>query len=320
MRKQGANKGATTAFLVATPESGVDSIAVTYALLDPVMTVMRPVAAFVSAISAGILENIINKPKQQALAPSALSCPVDNCCDGLDCDPKEHRKHHTVFEKAVAGLKFGIGEVWGDIALWFFGGLLIAGTFTAVIPDDVMTSYLGGGLHSMLIMLVVGVPIYICATASTPVAAALILKGVSPGAALVFLLAGPATNVTSLSTMYGILGKKATVRYLVVLCVCALLFGLLLDEIYLLSGIAPRAVLGEASNIVPYGLKFGSAILLLLLSIKPFGAWGVKLFSRNKRRKNKVVVSGFPLPMATSDKQGANEQVQYEDDDCGCHK
>lgn len=290
-------------------------MAITYALLDPIMTVIRPVAAFITAISAGFLENIIEKPKQVELAQSALACPVDNCCDGIDCDPKEHRNHHTAFEKAVAGLKYGVGDVWGDIALWFFAGLLIAGTITAIIPDDMMAKYLGGGLQSMLIMLVVGVPIYICATASTPVAAALILKGVSPGAALVFLLAGPGTNVTSLSTMYGILGRKATFRYLVVLSVGALLFGLLVDQIYLLSGIKATAVLGEASEVIPYSLKLAATILLLIISIKPVSGWVKGIFFRKK--ESTVVVSGFPMPI-NKDSQTHNNDGGHDSDNCGC--
>jgi len=307
LRKEGANKGATVAFLIATPESGVDSIAISYALLDPIMTVIRPIAAFVTAVSAGLLENTINKPEQEELSPSALSCPVDNCCDGVDCDPDEHKKHHTILEKTVAGLKFGVGDVWGDIALWFFVGLIIAGTITAIIPDDVMAQYLGGGLQSMVIMLVFGVPIYICATASTPVAAVLIIKGVSPGAALVFLLAGPGTNVTSLSTMYKILGKKATIRYLVVLSLFALLFGLLVDQIYIMSGIVPRAVLGEASNLIPLSLKLPATIILLLISIKPVTTW-VKGKMKRKQKTDEVSISGFPQKM--------NDNC--EKDDCGC--
>jgi len=315
LKKQGANKGATTAFLIATPESGVDSVAITYALLDPIMTVVRPVAAFITAISAGFLENIIDKPQQDELPPSALACPVDNCCDGIDCDPKEHRRHHTIFEKIIAGLKFGVGEVWGDIALWFFAGLIIAGTITAIIPDDMMARYLGGGLHSMLIMLVVGVPIYICATASTPVAAALILKGVSPGAALVFLLAGPGTNVTSLTTMYGILGRKATFRYLIVLSGFALVFGLLVDQIYLFFGIIPTAVLGEASNIIPHSIKLSATILLLLISIKPVAGWlKTKIFRRKERE---VVVSGFPVPINKENKN-TTDHGGHDHDNCGC--
>ncbi len=143
-----------------------------------------------------------------------LSCPVDNCCDGVDCLPEVHRGHHTFFDKLKAGFRYALFELWGDIAPWFLLGLLLAGVITALIPSDLMTRYLGGGLPAMLIMLAVGIPLYICATASTPIAAALILKGVSPGAALVFLLTGPATNVTSLTVLFGLLGKRATAIYL----------------------------------------------------------------------------------------------------------
>ncbi len=281
LKKQGANKGATSAFLISTPESGVDSIAITYALLDPIMTVVRPIAAFVTALAAGFLENSINDPGAGKGIDKDLSCPVDNCCDGTDCDPQEHKNHHSLFEKWKAGIRFGVIDVWGDIVVWFFAGLLIAGIITTIIPEDLMSRYLGGGIHSMLIMLMVGVPLYICATASTPIAAALILKGVSPGAALVFLLAGPATNVTSLSVLYGILGKKSTVRYLLVLSIFAVLFGLGVDQVYRLSNISPQAILGEASEVIPYWLKLVGTLMLLMLSIQPLSErikkkWGKK--------------------------------------------
>ena len=190
LKKQGANKGATTAFLISTPESGVDSIAVTYALLDPIMTVIRPVAAFVTAMVAGLLENIISFEKEKGTPNIDNSCPVDNCCDGVDCPPQKHRRHHSRLEKIRAGIRFAVVDVWGDIVMWFIVGLILAGTITALIPDDMMARWLGGGMSSMVLMLVFGIPLYICATASTPIAAALILKGVSPGAALVFLLVG----------------------------------------------------------------------------------------------------------------------------------
>ncbi len=312
LKKQGANKGATSAFLISTPESGVDSIAITYALLDPIMTVVRPIAAFVTALFAGFLENTINDPDAGKAIKKDLTCPVDNCCDGTDCDPEEHKRHHSVLEKWKAGIKFGVVDVWGDIVVWFFAGLLIAGIITALIPEDLMSRYLGGGLHSMLIMLVVGVPLYICATASTPIAAALILKGVSPGAALVFLLAGPATNVTSLSVLYGILGKKSTVRYLLVLSIFAVLFGLAVDQVYRLSNISPQAILGEAAEVVPYWLKLTGTIVLMVLSIQPLSVWLKKRWG--KKEPSSQPLAGFP------DIQQTGMQNNHTDHSskCGC--
>jgi uncharacterized membrane protein YraQ (UPF0718 family) len=270
LKKQGANNGATTAFLISTPESGVDSMAITYALLDPIMTVARPVSAFITAVAAGITENLMQSQKDEDWERVIdRSCPIDKCCDGNECPPEEHGKHHTFSEKLWAGLKFAVDDLWGDLAGWFFAGLLLAGIIAAVIPQELMTRYLGGGLHSMLIMLLVGIPMYICATASTPVAAALILKGVSPGAALVFLLVGPATNVTSLSVLYGLLGKRATAIYLVMLSLFAVLSGLVLDSVYRGLGVSASAIAGQAGEIIPHWLQFGGALIVILLSVKP---------------------------------------------------
>ncbi|KPK26419.1 MAG: permease [Desulfobacterales bacterium SG8_35_2] len=270
LKKQGANNGATTAFLISTPESGVDSMAITYALLDPIMTVARPVSAFVTAVAAGISENILQSQKEDDWERVIdRSCPVDNCCDGNGCPPEEHVAHHSFTEKLWSGLKFAVDDLWGDLAGWFFAGLLFAGVIAAIIPQELMSNYLGGGLHSMLIMLLVGIPMYICATASTPVAAALILKGVSPGAALVFLLVGPATNVTSLSVLFGLLGKRATAIYLFMLSLFAVISGLLLDMIYESFGIQASAIAGQAGEVIPYWLQLAGALIVIVLSLKP---------------------------------------------------
>jgi uncharacterized membrane protein YraQ (UPF0718 family) len=270
LRKQGANKGATAAFMISTPESGVDSIAITWALLDPIMTVARPLAAFTTAAAAGISENLLGSGKGDATTEQPdLTCPVDGCCEGFDCPPEEHTRHHTFFEKTRAGLKFALTDVWGDIAPWFFVGLLLAGLIVALVPEDVMGRFLGGGVPAMLLMLAVGIPLYICATASTPIAAALILKGVSPGAALVFLLAGPATNMTSLTVLLKILGKRATAIYLSTIAVFAVLFGLAVDQVYGLMGIQASAVVGKAAEIVPHWAQLLGGLALLALSVRP---------------------------------------------------
>lgn len=269
LRKQGANKGATAAFLISTPESGVDSIAITWALLDPIMTVARPLAAFATAAAAGITENLLGSGQAGGRVKPDLSCPVDGCCLGEACPPEEHARHHSLTEKLAAGLRFAVTAVWGDIASWFFLGLILAGAITALVPENAVGSFLGGGLGSMLLMLAVGIPLYICATASTPIAAALILKGVSPGAALVFLLAGPATNVTSLTVLVRILGKRATAIYLAMIGLCAVLFGLAVDRVYGSLGISAQAMVGQAAEWVPAWAQWLGAAVLLVLSVQP---------------------------------------------------
>jgi uncharacterized membrane protein YraQ (UPF0718 family) len=268
-KKQGANNGAVTAFMISTPESGVDSIAITYALLDPIMTVARPVAAFVAAVAAGLAENLFGREKAKSPVIPDLSCTVDACCDGQECPPEVHAHHHSFVQKLIAGLKYALTDVWNDMAGWFLVGLLLAGLITALVPEELMVMYLGGGIGSMLIMLALGIPLYICATASTPIAAALILKGVSPGAALVFLLAGPATNVTSLTVLFGVLGKRATVIYLSAIAIFAVAFGLLVDLVYSWFALSPVAMVGQAAELVPVWAQTAGAIILLVLSVKP---------------------------------------------------
>lgn len=269
LRKQGASNGATTAFLISTPESGVDSISITYALLDPIMTVARPVSAFVTAVAAGLTENLFGYRKNRQIVQPDLGCPVDNCCDGTDCPPEKHSNHHSFTNKIIAGMTYAFGELWEDIAGWFLLGLLLAGGITLLIPEDFLTTYLGSGLPAMLLMLAVGIPLYICATASTPIAAALILKGVSPGAALVFLLAGPATNLASLTVLVGVLGKRATAIYLTAIAVMSVIFGLAVDQIYAVFGVSAQAAVGQAAELLPGWLRWAGALMILALSVKP---------------------------------------------------
>ncbi len=302
LKRQGANNGATTAFLISTPESGVDSMAITYALLDPIMTVARPISAFITAVAAGISENLLQTQQEKDWEKMInRSCPIDNCCDGKECSPEEHARHHSFGEKLWAGLKFAVDDLWGDLAGWFFIGLLLAGIIAAIIPQEVMIRYLGGGLHSMLIMLLVGIPMYICATASTPVAAALILKGVSPGAALVFLLVGPATNVTSLSVLFGLLGKRATVIYLVTLSIFAVLSGLAVDMIYSGLGVSASAIAGQAGEVIPYGLQFVGALFVILLSIKPLYLFMKRFFAPRNMSIHKTSDKGAGLETTSNE-------------------
>ena len=125
LRKQGAGKGAVISFLVSTPESGVDSIAITYALLDPVMTVVRPLAAFFTAAVAGIAENLISREAEGTELQPDLTCPVDGCCDGVNCSPEAHSHHHSLFEKLRGGMGYAFTDFWNDLAVYVFVGLLL---------------------------------------------------------------------------------------------------------------------------------------------------------------------------------------------------
>ncbi|WP_425283312.1 SO_0444 family Cu/Zn efflux transporter [Maridesulfovibrio ferrireducens] len=291
LRQQGASKGATTSFLISTPETGVDSIAVTYALLDPIMTILRPVAAFITAVIAGIMVDRNEKKNGTTpqLIPDAIlfqhtheldhdhghdhthgkeqSCSDQTGCSGCGCDKSEAPS--TFMGKVSSGMQYSFGNLLQDIGLWFIFGVILAGMFGALIPDGFIEKNLGDGFLPLLIMLVAAVPLYVCATASTPIAAALALKGLSPGAALVFLLAGPATNAASFTVIAKLLGKRSAFIYLGTIIVCSLVLGMLTNWLYYSFGLSITDwVQGGAEDV--HGIFYTvSAIVLIALIAVP---------------------------------------------------
>jgi uncharacterized membrane protein YraQ (UPF0718 family) len=256
LRKQGASKAATLSFLISTPESSIDSIALTYALIDPVMTIFRPIAAFITGFVSGVAEILLGKKD--------VSPEPEKECIHCACEIDEPHTH-ALPDRLKAGLRFAFVELLTDISRWFLIGMLLAGAITYAIPDTLIESYLGAGILSMLIMLVVGLPLYVCAVASTPIAAVLLMKGMSPGAALIFLLVGPATNAASFSVIAKMLGLRTSVIYVLSIAVCALLLGLVLNEIYPLLGIDLKQTVGHAHQMIPLWLKWITAVPLTLV-------------------------------------------------------
>lgn len=280
LQKRGATKGATLSFLISTPETGVDSIAITYALLDPIMTVFRPLATLVTALSAGIAENFLGREetkipesrtteKKTDLSKNLLLLQPAAACSDSSCSchvPGEEREL-SGRERLKEGIKYAYVELPGDISKWLVIGIVVAGVISYAVPYELVETYLGGGVASMLVMLLVGIPLYICATASTPLAAALIAKGMSPGTAFVFLLAGPATNAATITMVTKFLGKRSAVLYLVTIALCSLVFGLALDFIYLSLGIEAASIVGSAREVLPVAVKTTFALLLIPMMI-----------------------------------------------------
>lgn len=264
LKKQGANSGAALSFMIATPESGVDSIAVSYAMLDPIMTVIRPVAAFITAISTGIAQNFFGTavPDAEATAPGKQGggCGCADTC-GAGGEP-EDRFSRPLANRITEGFKYAFGELLTDITRPFIIGILVAGAITFFFPEDLTAWANENPLLSMLAMLAAGIPMYVCATSSTPIAAALILKGLNPGAALVFLLAGPATNAATINIVKNIFNTRALVIYLSMIIACSLTIGAAVDWIYAAAQIDPQAIVGQAGEMVPYWLQLGSAMVL----------------------------------------------------------
>lgn len=283
LKKQGANNGACLAFLISAPETGADSIALTYSLMDPIMTVMRPIAALITASFAGLLENFTGRSygESSAIEPDR-TCLVDGCCDGIDCDPETHRSHHTTVEKLRAAMRFAFSELMDDLAVYFILGILLAGVITVVIPESAMSGQYGSGVWAYLGMLAVSLPLYVCATLSTPVAAALVIKGLSPGAALVLLLAGPATNMATMTMVGGILGRRTLAVYLGSIIVCTLGLAWATDAIYHGLGVSASAVAGSAAGeIIPAWVQWAAtAILAGLVARSLWRGRVVPLFER----------------------------------------
>jgi uncharacterized membrane protein YraQ (UPF0718 family) len=249
LHKHGASKGATISFLLSTPQTGVDSIFVTLSLLGPIFAVFRPLAAFVTGILGGTLVDVFNGDKNNAERPQP-ECK-DECC-------AENNKKN----KIVKGLKYGFVTLPRDIGKAMLVGLIIAAFISALVPDGYFAEKLGTGIFAMVVMMFLGIPVYVCATASVPVAAALILKGLTPGAALVFLMTGPATNAASFITIWKALGRATAITYLVTVAGCALLGGVLLD--YIAVGIDIE-IATRPGWMLPNILKYTSAVVLLAI-------------------------------------------------------
>ncbi len=264
LRRGGASRGATASFLVATPENGADSIALSYALLGPVMTLLRPVAAIFSALLAGLLTSWTQRDETAATPPASCSSQVAaSCCGGDKAQPSDMR----LGAKLVLGGRYAIGDLLGDIAPWLAVGLVLAAVINTFVSPGQIAGW-GSGLPAMGLMLLIGVPMYICATASTPVAASMLIAGVSPGTVLVFLLAGPATNPGTLGIVRRELGGRAAGMYLTGVAVGAVVAGLVTDWMVADLSLDVAAQAADGPELIPHALSVASVVVLGLLTVR----------------------------------------------------
>ncbi|HLE10441.1 MAG: hypothetical protein A2504_16010 [Bdellovibrionales bacterium RIFOXYD12_FULL_39_22] len=228
LKKSGASNATTSAFLISTPESGVDSIAITYSLMDLPMAIIRPVSAFVTAFIAGILQNIFNRTNDNAETekPEKESCGSSCCCSEKKTPPPST----SIFEKIKSVFTFAYGTLIDDMAGWLLFGLVVGAAIDYLIPVHIIENF--NGIGGKFAMLLVGIPLYICASSSTPIAAALMLKGMSPGTALIFLLAGPATNISSLIVMQKYIGRKGVIINVATIAIVSLIISIIVDFLY----------------------------------------------------------------------------------------
>ncbi|HUS47603.1 MAG TPA: SO_0444 family Cu/Zn efflux transporter, partial [Phycisphaerae bacterium] len=248
LRRHGAGKGPTISFLISTPQTGVDSIMVTFGLLGGVFAVFRPIAAFISGVVGGSVVSLLEKE------PKADRKQGENCREEC-CAPAARGKLYRMFA-------YGFGTLPQDIGRALLVGLALAALITAVTAKYKFSfaTIVPQGIPQILVLMLAGIPVYVCATASVPLAYALILAGVSPGAAFAFLVTGPATNAATIATIWKVMGRRATLVYLATMAASAFLGGLLLDQ--LVADV--QVVHAHGSHwMLPGYVKFTSAAVLL---------------------------------------------------------
>jgi hypothetical protein len=326
LRRAGASKPATVSFLVATPETGIDSVSISYALFGPFMAVVRPIAAITSAITAGLLvgrseekmavsshtsmletsccstekavvessccgtETKGTEVKQAEETVKSSCCATEDekeevasCCsseidseisetsNGSCCDTTNEiamESHPSSFiHKAWDGVVYSFTDLFDKVLFWLSIGLIFAAAVKTFVPMAFLAEW-GSGLPAMLVMLVIGIPMYVCATASTPIAAGLLLAGISPGTAMVFLMAGPATNISTLGVIGKELGRRSLIAYLTGVGVVALITGLIVDYIVKSMGIDVQGQIAHSHEMVPSFIAWGALLLLVAVVIK----------------------------------------------------
>ena len=265
LSKHGASKGSVTSFLISTPQTGIDSIFITYGMLGPLFAIYRPVVAFLSGIIGGSLVHALDDDEVEN---EGAICEQD-CCDDSHSTSIIYKIFH-----------YGFVRLPQDIVNPLVIGIALSSFIIVFIEPDYF-NHVGQGILGMLIMLILGLPAYVCATASVPIAFALYTKGFSLGAMLVFLMTGPATNITTMSVIYKILGKKNLLIYLGSIIFCSMGAGLILD-VFIAPGDIKVSDVPVNHFIGPWMKKFCS-ILFIGVVINSFR---IKYFSKSTKSDN----------------------------------
>ena len=276
LRASGAKKAPTLSFLITTPVTGVDSMLATWSLMGWIFMVARIAASFVIGMLAGISSLLLDREQEDPLAAlfrKPAMVPGCSHCAAIAVGAAPADESKTAFDrvkqKLGTALTYGLSDLPRDMAGSVLLGLLLGGLLSAAIPPDFLGRHVGGGLGGILAAVAIGIPLYVCATGSIPIAAALMLKGLSPGAGLAFLIAGPATNMVALATVWKMMGRKSVAIYLSAVFVGATGLGWLFDR--LVSGSARLVLPSPACHMADLGLfEQGCAVVLLALLLYHF--------------------------------------------------
>ncbi|MBM4352338.1 MAG: permease [Deltaproteobacteria bacterium] len=258
LRKSGASPPAVLSFLIATPVTGVDSVLATYALMGGFLATVRPVASVVLAIAAGLVLLLSGKSGEEAGTSQET--------------PQETAAPPSLPSRLVAAVRYAFVDLFRGIAGSMLLGLAAGAAIAAFVPADLVTRLGVGGVLSYLLMVAIGVPLYVCATGSIPIAAALLAKGLSPGAALAFLLAGPATNTVAIAVSRTLVGRRGTLVYLACIVVGSVLAAAGTDALAVLVGYS-----WEAATLHHHHAQEGPGLLFRLSGFALLGlaAWHI---------------------------------------------
>jgi hypothetical protein len=270
LRRSGASNAATTSFLIATPQTGIDSIAATYSLLGPCFAIVRPVAAFVTAVIGGAIMGKVAKD----------DAVEDDECKLASCDARL-----TFGNKVKEMLRYGFVDMPGSVGKWLVVGLVVAALITALIPDDFFAGFAQYPFLAMIVVVVIAIPMYVCATGSIPIALSLMLKGLTPGVAFVFLMAGPAVNFASYTLLSHTMGRRNTLIHIGIIAVSAIGVGMIIDTLLPASWFAPRMAGCEACCVGSHGAVWFNTLCSALLAAMLIYALVIKRFKKNKVEK-----------------------------------
>lgn len=265
LKNERASNGAVASFLIATPQTGIDSILATFSVLGLGFALMRPAAALITGVCGGLIVN--------RLVPGRQS-------DDTPCVVASAQTRNRLFRV----FRYACFDMIQDIGARLLIGLIIAALINVAVPDSFFLRFTDRPLVQMLVILVVAVPMYICSTGSIPVAAALIMKGLSPGAAMVMLMAGPAVNMASILVIRKSMGGRFTAVYISTIVVFSILFGLLVNTLGIGSDLADASEMAchhsHGSNMLSPWRIICSVILILLIIF----ALSMKLFDKFRKQ------------------------------------
>jgi uncharacterized membrane protein YraQ (UPF0718 family)/copper chaperone CopZ len=279
--KNGASKGGTVSFLISTPQTGVDSILATFSLMGLPFAIIRPLAALITGITGGMITSVVTKKEEEKKE---------------EISDNKTNENLTTSQKIKSVFQYGFVDFIQDISKWLVIGLVLAAVISALIPEDFFELLALPPILQMLLILIVSIPLYICATGSIPLAAVLILKGISPGAAFVLLMAGPATNAATITMIGNVLGKKSLFIYLGTIIVSALGFGIIIDYLLPVEWFT-QIVMDHAGHTHGSHLEWWqitSAIILAGLIINGF----IKKYV-DKKKENKTTITDNTMEFKT---------------------